>query len=66
MAYVPPLTALLLPVFLPLFFFWGFVIMANKVLYFLKSENGPSAASYAAILAAIALGYVMACQFLLG
>jgi len=40
--------------------------MNRMVLRFLKSENGPSATTYAAILAAIALGYVVACHLLLG
>ena len=66
MAYLPPVTALPLPAFLSLFLLWEFVIMADKVLYFLKSKTARSVTGYAAAFAAIALGYVMACQFLLG
>lgn len=40
--------------------------MANKVLYFLKSENGPPAVGYAALFGAIVFGYVIACHLLLG
>ncbi len=40
--------------------------MSDKVLYFLKTETGRHVTGYAAAFAAIALGYVMACQFLLG
>jgi len=40
--------------------------MTNKVLHFLKSENGPVAVGYAALFSAVVLGYVMACHWLLG
>lgn len=39
--------------------------MKNMILRLLKSENGPSTTTYAAILGTIAIGYVVACRLLL-
>lgn len=40
--------------------------MITTVLRVLRSEDGLSAATYAAILGVIAVGYVVACRLLLG